>query len=51
MKKIEALGVRVHLNRDQGDPRNGKVEAIEFNDGTKLDVGNDRDLYGDPPSG
>lgn len=40
VKKIEALGVRVHLNRGTKEIHgNGKVEAIEFNDGTKLDVG------------
>lgn len=40
VKKIEALGVRVHLNRGTKEIHgNGKVEAVEFNDGTKLDVG------------
>lgn len=40
VKKIEALGVRVHLNRGTKEIHgNGKVEAVEFQDGTKLDVG------------
>lgn len=39
VKKIEALGVRVHLNRGTKEIHGiGKVEAIEFNDGTRLDV-------------
>ena len=40
VKKIEALGVRVHLNRGTKEIHgNGKVEAVEFQDGTKLEVG------------
>jgi nitrite reductase (NADH) large subunit len=39
VKKIEALGVRVLLNRGAKEIHgNGKVQAIEFNDGSKLDV-------------
>jgi NAD(P)H-dependent nitrite reductase large subunit/NAD(P)H-dependent nitrite reductase small subunit len=39
VKKIEALGVHVHLNRGTKEIHgNGKVEAIEFQDGSKLDV-------------
>ncbi len=39
VKKIEALGVRVLLNRGAKEIHgNGKVQAIEFNDGSRLDV-------------
>ena len=39
VKKIEALGVRVHLNRGTKEIHgNGKVEGVEFNDGSRLDV-------------
>lgn len=40
VKKIEALGVQVHLNRGTKEIHgNGKVDAVEFNDGTRLEVG------------
>ncbi len=39
VKKIEALGVRVHLNRGTKEIHGqGRVQAIEFNDGSRLDV-------------
>jgi len=40
VKKIEALGVRVHLNRGTKEIHgNGKVEAVELSDGSRLEVG------------
>jgi len=37
--KLDALGVHVHLNRGAKEIHgNGLVEAVEFQDGTKLDV-------------
>ena len=38
--KINALGVRVHLNKNTREILgNGKVEGMAFNDGSELDVG------------
>jgi nitrite reductase (NADH) large subunit len=38
--KIEGLGVRVHLNKNTKEiAGNGKVEGMEFIDGSRLDVG------------
>ncbi|MBW3538854.1 MAG: nitrite reductase large subunit NirB [Planctomycetes bacterium] len=39
VRRIEELGVRVHLNRATKEVRgNGRVEGLEFADGTTLDV-------------
>ena len=39
VKKIESLGVTVHLNKSTKEVHgNGKVERMEFNDGVSLDV-------------
>ena len=39
VKKIESLGVKVHLNKSSKEAHgNGKIERLEFNDGASLDL-------------
>lgn len=39
VKKIESLGVQVHLNKSSKEAHgNGRIERLEFNDGSTLDL-------------